>query len=94
MRTGKDIGGNRGELRDPHAEAESGHCVAIAALVGKRARARMPTSQMDGRAHAPKELAYSAGVTPPALSIQRSGRWSCRAQGCAPRCRTTDLQQY
>jgi hypothetical protein len=38
---------------------------AIAALVGKRARARMPTSQMDGRAHAARELAYSAGVTPP-----------------------------
>jgi len=37
---------------------------AIAALVGKRARAPMLTSQMDGRAHAAKELAYSAGVTP------------------------------
>lgn len=30
---------------------------AIAALIGKRARARMLTSQMDGRAHAAKELA-------------------------------------
>jgi hypothetical protein len=41
---------------------------AIAALVGKRARARMPTSQMDGRAHAARELAYSAGVTPQTAS--------------------------
>lgn len=41
---------------------------AIAALVGKRARARMLTSQMDGRAHAAKELAYSAGVTPQTAS--------------------------
>ena len=31
---------------------------AIAALVGKRARAWMLTSQTDGRAHAAKELAY------------------------------------
>jgi hypothetical protein len=41
---------------------------AIAALVGKRARARMLTSQMDGRAHAATELAYSAGVTPQTAS--------------------------
>jgi DNA-binding transcriptional ArsR family regulator len=41
---------------------------AIAALVGKRARARMLTSQMDGRAHAANELAYSAGVTPQTAS--------------------------
>lgn len=41
---------------------------AIAALAGKRARARMLTSQIDGRAHAAKELAYSAGVTPQTAS--------------------------
>ncbi len=41
---------------------------AIPALVGKRARGRMLTSQMDGRAHAAKELAYSAGVTPQTAS--------------------------
>jgi hypothetical protein len=36
----------------------------IDALVGKRARAWMLTSQMDGRGHAAKELAYSAAVPP------------------------------
>ena len=41
---------------------------AITALVGKRARARILTSQMDGRAHAAKELGYSAGVTPQTAS--------------------------
>ena len=41
---------------------------AIPALVGKRARARILTSQMDGRAHAAKELGYSAGVTPQTAS--------------------------
>jgi DNA-binding transcriptional ArsR family regulator len=41
---------------------------AVAALVGDRARARMLTALMDGRARTAKELAYGAGITPQTAS--------------------------
>src|SRR6185503_20976996 len=41
---------------------------AVAALVGDRARARMLTALMDGRARTAKELAYEAGITPQTAS--------------------------
>lgn len=41
---------------------------AVGVLVGDRARARMLTALMDGRARTAKELAYSAGITPQTAS--------------------------
>lgn len=48
---------------------DAGQSIAwVAALIADRARARMLTALMDGRARTAKELAYGAGVTPQTAS--------------------------